>query len=96
MIYSTGLGLQNNLIDEEKLIQLLKQSQQESGSEFSIGLDQLKENPELLLEMIPSPTYATNRNNLREKLRFNNEQRKRAFIAHNMMERSNSPTSSKG
>ena len=91
-----NMQIQNNLIDEQKLIQLLKQSQQESGSNFNVGLDQLKDNPELLLQMIPSPNHATNRNNLREKLRYNNEQRKRAFIANNKIEKSNSPTSSKG
>jgi hypothetical protein len=57
-------------------------------------MKKLKKNPELLFEIIPSSTQSINRKKLREKLRRNNEERKKIFLVKHQIEGSNSPANS--
>lgn len=57
-------------------------------------MKKLKQNPELLFEIIPSSRQSINRRRLRERLRRNNEERKKIFMVKHQIENSNSPANS--
>ncbi|CAI2374357.1 unnamed protein product [Moneuplotes crassus] len=76
-IYSTGLGLQNKLIDEEKLAQMVNSDPtQESYQEM---IKKLKDNPKLLLDIIPSSNKAAN-TKLRERFKKSQEMSKNQYL----------------
>ena len=102
-IYSTGLKLQNKLIDEQKLIQLLVNSEDYSQinetkeNDYQALLKRLKENPDLLLDIIPnSKGKLLNKQRLRDKLKQSQESMKQAFIHKHRINQNDSPSYSAG
>lgn len=80
-IYHTGLGLQNKLIDEEKIAQMVSnEPTQESYKEM---IKKLKDNPKLLLDIIPSSKSGGNR--LRERLKRSHQHNKNIVINSSTM-----------
>lgn len=69
-IFSTGLTLQSKLIDEKKLMELLNDSAEEnhnselSRSSYQTLIWKLKENPEILMQVIPTNRKKILQNNL--------------------------------
>jgi rRNA maturation protein Rpf1 len=87
-IYSTGLSLQNKLIDEQKLMQMM--SYDPDTQNYQELISKLRENPKLLFEIIPGKKDM-HKNNLREKIRENQEHYKKALIAKYQIDKINSP-----
>lgn len=76
-IYSTGMGLQNRLIDEHKLVQMMgKEPNKHTYKEL---ISRLRDNPQLLLEIIPtSKHFGTNK--LRERLKKSHDTLKKNLM----------------
>lgn len=80
-IYSTGMRLQNKLIDEQKLVQMMgKEPNRENYQELII---KLKDNPKLLFEIIPTSTNSK----FKERIKKSNHTLKRNLLAKQKVKR---------
>ena len=84
-IYSTGLTLQDKLIDDQKLMLFLKNqfandSNTNIDDNYQALITKIKHNPKLLFEIIPS-----SKENLDEKVKIQEKMRKSKILAKRAM-----------